>query len=128
MILAIDYGEKRIGLAIADEENKIPLPFKILENKSEEFVLSELKKIILEKKIGQFVVGLPFSLSGKEGRKAGEVREFIKKLQTLGIPIKIIDERFSSRLADALGGEDSKNRDIGAAMVILEDYLSRQSL
>lgn len=128
MILAIDYGEKRIGLAIADEENKIPLPFKILENKNQEFVLSELKKIILEKEIRQFVVGLPLSLSGKEGCKAEEVKEFIKKLQNLRIPIKTIDERFSSRLADVLGGEKSKNRDIGAAMVILEDYLSCQSL
>lgn len=124
MILGIDYGSKRIGIAAADENSKVALPYKVLENKNAEFVLSELKKIIIAENISKIVVGLPLSLSGKESKKTKETREFSVFLaKNVSVPIEEIDERLSSRLADTLARGTKGSRDIGAAMVILEDYL-----
>lgn len=125
MILGLDYGTKNIGLAIADETDKVALPFAVIENKNRNFVLAELKKIIQEEKVAKLVVGLPVSLSGQEGPQARETRKFIDFLaKNLDVPIVALDERMSSRLADTLSGGTKGSRDIGSAMVILEDYLS----
>ena len=59
MLLGLDYGEKNIGLAVADENSKMALPYKVLINNGEDFILKELKKIIIEEKISKIIVGLP---------------------------------------------------------------------
>lgn len=124
MLLGLDYGEKNIGLAVADENSKMALPYKVLVNKGEDFVLSELSKIIAEEKISKIIIGLPLSLSGKESKKTKETREFSAFLaKNLDVAIEMRDERLSSRLADTLAQGAKNSRDIGAAMVILEDYL-----
>lgn len=124
MILGLDYGSKRIGIAVADENSKVALPYKVLENKGADFVLSELKKIIVVEKISKIIVGLPLSLSGKESKKTKETHEFSAFLaKNFDIPVEMKDERLSSRLADTLAQGAKNSRDIGAAMVILEDYL-----
>ncbi len=124
MLLGLDYGEKNIGLAVADENSKMALPYKVLENKGEDFVLRELKKIIIEEKIIKIIIGLPLALSGKESKKTIEARGFSAFLaKNLNIPVEMKDERLSSRLADTLAQGTKGSRDIGAAMVILEDYL-----
>ncbi len=127
MILGIDYGSKRIGLALADENNQIALPYRILENKSDDVIFEEFKKIVKEKDITKIVVGLPLTMKGEFGLKAREIQKFINKMRNIiFIPIVEMDERLSSKLADTLGGEKGKNRDIGAAMIILDGYLSQQ--
>ncbi|HBV57871.1 MAG TPA: Holliday junction resolvase RuvX [Candidatus Magasanikbacteria bacterium] len=124
MLLGLDYGEKNIGLAVADENSKMALPYKVLINNGEDFILKELKKIIIEEKISKIIVGLPLSLSGEESKKTLEIREFSAFLaKNLDIPVEMKDERLSSRLADTLSQDAKNNRDIGAAMVILESYL-----
>ena len=124
MLLGLDYGEKNIGLAVADENSKMSLPYKVLINKGEDFVLQELKKIIIEEKISKIIIGLPLSLSGKDNKKTAETREFSVFLaKNLDVPVEMRDERLSSRLADTLAQGAKGSRDIGAAMVILEDYL-----
>lgn len=129
MILAIDYGAKRIGLALAEAGGKLVLPAGVIQNVSREAVLEELNKIILGKQIEKIVIGWPINLSGEAGFKTKEVEEFIVFLQNnLDVPVEKIDERVSSRLADALAQGTPGSRDVGAAMVLLEDYLARQSL
>lgn len=113
-------------MALADEETDIALPFKVLENKSQDFVLVELKKIIQKEKISKIIIGLPLALSGRESKKTKEVQEFISFLtQNLEIPIVSFDERLSSCLSDKLSGGTKGSRDIGAAMIILDGFLSR---
>lgn len=125
MILGLDYGTKRIGLAIAEEKSPVVLPFGVIENKARDFVLSELKKIIKEEKVKKIVVGLPISLSGKKSLKTKETKEFIDFLtENLSVAIVAMDERLSSRLAQTLSAGVKNSPDMGAAMVILEDYLS----
>lgn len=127
-IIGIDYGSKRIGVAFVEEGSRVVLPLKEIENKNKDFVLAEIKKIIAEKEIKAVVVGLPLSLSGERGPKAQETQKFIDFLAAnISIPIKTVDERMTSRAADALGAGTKGSRDIGAAMVILEDYIARNN-
>lgn len=124
MILGLDYGTKRIGLAIAEEGSKLVLPFGVIENKGRDFVLSELQKIIKDEKVKKIVVGLPISLSGRKSLKTKETQEFIDFLaKNLSLAIATMDERLSSRLAKTLSQGTKGSRDIGAAMVILDSYL-----
>lgn len=125
MILGLDYGAKRIGLAIAEERSGVVLPFGVIENNGRDFVLSELKKIIKEEKVKKIVVGLPISLSGKKSLKTKETQEFIDFLaKNLSMAIAAMDERLTTRLAKTLSAGVKNSPDAGAAMVILEDYLS----
>ncbi|MEK7508553.1 MAG: Holliday junction resolvase RuvX [Patescibacteria group bacterium] len=126
MLLGIDYGSKRIGVAFVEEGSRVVLPLKEIENKNKDFVLSEIKKIIVEKDVKTIVVGLPLSLTGERGPKAQETQKFIDFLAaSVSVPVKIVDERMTSRAADVLGAGTKGSRDIGAAMVILENYIER---
>jgi putative Holliday junction resolvase len=126
MILGIDYGTKHIGLAVAEEGSKLVLPAGVIENTGQEKVLIELEKIIQEKDIKIIVVGLPLSLSGEQGPKAQATEEFAQLLrQNFKQKIETVDERMTSRAADALSAGTKGSRDIGSAMVILEGYIAR---
>lgn len=128
IIIGIDYGSKRIGVAFAEEGSRVVLPLKEIENKNKDFVLAEIKKIIAEKEVKIIVVGLPLSLTGERGPKAQETQKFIDFLAAnVAVPIKTVDERMTSRAADALGAGTKGSRDIGAAMVILENFISRNT-
>lgn len=129
-IIGIDYGSKRIGVAFVEEGSRVVLPLKEIENKNKDFVLAEIKKIIkdLGGEVKTIVVGLPLSLSGERGPKAQETQKFIGFLAAnISVPVKTVDERMTSRAADALGAGTKGSRDIGAAMVILEGYVSRNT-
>lgn len=117
--LGIDWGTKRIGLALADEETSLALPYKTVATLAE--VLEEIKS----EKIDVIVVGSPKKMSGAEANNKDWVK-FIEQLkERSGIEIKLLDERLSSLAADALSGEykDKAGRDEIAATIILQDYL-----
>jgi len=129
MILAIDYGSKRIGLALADEASAIPLPFKELQNKGINSVLQDLEEIVKEERINIIVIGLPISSGGKISQKTQETQKFIDLLtRKMAIPVIPVDERFTSRLSDTMALGTKGSRDIGAAMILLEDFLQRRKL
>lgn len=123
MVLAIDYGKKRIGLAIGDPKMRLAWPFNVIENNQELF--EKLEKIITEKDIQEIIIGWPVSLQGKKTEQTKETEKFIKTLrQKISLPIKIVDERLSSQLAQKLSGK-SKDDSLEAA-VILESYLENK--
>ena len=137
-IVAIDYGQKRIGLAYADESLQVALPFTTVEAvkdmpKTVELVLQALNPI--SKEIALFVVGLPLLMSGKEGPMAEEVRVFAELLQEKsGISIHYFDERLTSagiekelKYAKVSRKKRAKKMDPLAAMRILQGYLSSMS-
>jgi putative Holliday junction resolvase len=122
--LGIDWGEKRIGLAVANNENNIATPFKTIEN------ISELLKIIKEEEINELVIGLPKKMSGAEADNIKFVKfvEILKeKLLEQKIKINFIDERLSSVQADTLTVKSIKQqgRDSLSAMIILQAYLDK---
>ncbi|MEA2064713.1 MAG: Holliday junction resolvase RuvX [Patescibacteria group bacterium] len=127
--LAIDYGLKRIGVAIGDSESKLALPYKIIENKNKNFVLRELKDIIVDNQTDKIIIGMPYGLAGKKGdnpmmKKVKLFSNFLKDNLDIGIILE--DERYTSRLADNLlkGGKNKKRDDV-AASLILQSYLDK---
>lgn len=123
--LGIDYGDAKIGLAIADSETGLALPYKIISNKKGNFLLKELQDIIKSEKIEIIIVGVPFNLSSKTSSQENKARQFIDFLREQLLDVEIIpyDERFSTQAAHKLQ-TGNKDDDI-AAMLILQGYLDR---
>lgn len=117
--LGVDWGEKRIGLALAEDEIKMALPLGTVSN------LKELLKVIEEENITLIIIGSPQKMSGEKANN----QNFLHFLQDLKEQSKIeviaVDERLSSKAADALfgGKKDKAERDEIAATLILQTYL-----
>ena len=129
-ILSIDYGEKRIGLAVCDKKEVLASRFLTLENKSLEKSIEEIKKIILEENIKKIVVGIPIGFKNKS-EQTKIIEKFIGKLEkNISIPIIKINEIFTSKMAKKnlreAGVKDVKKViDQEAARIILESYLEK---
>lgn len=119
--LGIDWGEVRIGLALADSETKIATPFKVAGN------LVEVLKVISEEGIDVVVVGEPVGIRNQElGIRNEKYNNFLNELKSkIKIPVELVDERLSSKAADALPGDrkTKSSRDEIAAMIILQSWL-----
>ncbi|MBI4049710.1 MAG: Holliday junction resolvase RuvX [Candidatus Doudnabacteria bacterium] len=132
-ILALDWGSKRVGAAISDEEGKIAFPMEhAIETKN---ATEEIKKIIIEHNVGRVLVGLPRSTEGSEGHSAGLLRKFASSLaQQTGIEITFLDERFTTveatKLLRTQGLSEKKQRPIKdnlAAQIMLQRFLDTNS-
>lgn len=132
--LGIDYGEKRVGLAISDPTLTIAQPLQTLQYASVKKLILNILNVVKEKEIEKIVLGLPLNLKGKDSSKTKEVRQFAEDLKNqLKIPIELMDERFTTmeaqRILRQLGKRGSKSRDIidqVAAQNILQTYLDRE--
>lgn len=121
-ILGIDYGEKRIGLAISDETKSFARELTILSPKD---FFRQINDLINQHQIGKIVLGWPLNMNGKETKKTEEVKEFKKKLgKIIKIQIETIDERLSSAMTKNLPG-GKENKDSLAAKIILQNYLDK---
>ena len=132
--LGIDFGDKRVGLALSDKSNLIASPYKTLQYFSQNDLISEIKKIVLDKKIEIFVIGLPLNMRGEDSFQTKKVRIFKKLLSRLKLPIVYEDERFSSILAknalvlqNVKTGHNKSEIDRTAAAIILQQYLDKNS-
>jgi len=123
-ILALDYGVRRIGLAIGDDTLRFPLPFGVIQVVSMDAAITQIAHIVTVEKISKIIIGLPLGLDGREGDNAIRVRSFGDQLSVIGCEIEYIDERFTSREADRMGG--SATRDEKAAMLILESFFNKK--
>ncbi len=138
-ILSIDYGLKRIGLAISDKSRSFAFPCGVIENKNFKFVLSQIKNIIQAKEIDLIIIGMPYNQrAGIREQKLERqpsmekiVSGFVRKLKkNLNISFELVDERFSSFAAgenlkeSGISAKKSKKFiDAEAARLILQDYL-----
>jgi putative Holliday junction resolvase len=130
-ILSLDVGEKRIGMALSDALGLIAQQLDTLVRKNEEEDFRRIKDIINEKEVTQIVVGLPLNMDGSAGPKAEEINRFIDELkEACDIPVKIWDERLTTRQADRILREADVSRkkrkrldDKLAAQLILQSYL-----
>ena len=132
--LGIDFGEKRVGLALSDRSNLIASPYKTLQYISENDLISEIKKIVIDKEIGVFVIGLPLNMKGEDSDQTKKVRRFKNVLSILELPIVYEDERFSSIIAknslvlqNVKTGHNKSEIDRTAAAIILQQYLDKNS-
>ena len=124
--LGIDYGTKRIGLALGDNAEKVARAFKIIHQ------LKELDDIVPAKNVGAFVVGWPLQPDGTEGETCQQVKLFCNRLtEKFGLPVYLVDERLSSKkseeyLRDTLFMRPDKRKgilDAESARVILQAFL-----
>ena len=127
-ILAIDYGEKNLGIALTDDLGIIAIPFSVEKNNENFHTI--LLKIIKEKKVLKIIGGLPLNLKGQEGSQAVKAKEFFEKLSNeIKMEIELVDERFSTSISENKLKELKKNtgKDIDkfAAVIILENYLKK---
>ena len=132
--LGIDFGEKRVGLALSDKLKLIASPYKTIYYVSENDLISKLKKIVFEKEIKIFVIGLPLNMKGEDSAQTKKVRKFKKLLSILSLPIVYEDERFSSIIAknslvlqNVKTGHNKSEIDKTAAAIILQQYLDKNS-
>ena len=124
--LALDVGEKRIGLAMADSQVRIAVPFDWVAN--DERVMEELAEIMLRHDISLVVVGYPRNQSGEPTQQTEFVVDFVRRLGQLDIDAEIAyqDESLTSVQAEQrLAGKikDKGDIDAEAASIILQDYL-----
>lgn len=119
--LGLDYGEKRIGLAVADEENKIAFPREVIVLPR---ALYEIKEIVRQEKISKIIIGLPLSFSGTENEQVKKVRAFAEELErTVRVPVEFVNEVLTSKIAAAKSSKDTI--DSSAAALILQSYLDK---
>jgi putative Holliday junction resolvase len=131
--LAIDYGEKRVGLALCDPSETIvsPLCQVTMPAAGWQRLAQEIGRHAKEHEVEALVVGLPINMDGSEGEQALRVRRFAAVLQKLlDLPIHLHDERLSSQAADELIAEVAmtsrqrkQRRDMLAAYQVLKSFL-----
>ncbi len=130
-ILSLDYGDRYIGLAITDSEEKIPLRHSVIDQKKVK-ALVKIPAIIQQEKINKILVGVPISLSGNETAQTRKSRKFINRLRkniNATIQIEEVDETLTSVEAAQnlrLEGSHQDEEHMEAARLILEAYLKKQ--
>ena len=141
-ILAIDYGQRRIGLALSDALGLTSRPLATLERTNRRNDLRRLGEIVRQHQVRRIVVGHPLHLDGSASEMAAEAARFAARIgKQLRLPVELVDERLSSWEAEQIlatpRGASGKGRDTArrrgggavdrvAAAVILRDYLERE--
>lgn len=124
-IIALDVGERRIGVAMADTGVRIAVPFGWVDNT--ETVFTELTEMMLRHDISIVVVGYPRNQSGEATKQTEYVEQFVKQLTDIDLDAEVVyqDESLSSVEAEKrLGRVKNKGEiDAEAASIILQDYL-----
>jgi len=130
-IIALDYGTKRIGVAVTDPSKIIASPLDTIDTKK---IIEFLTQYFCKEKVEIIVIGIPKNLDGSVSETEQKVEGFIQTLnQKFNIPIKRMDERFTSKMAShsiSLSGiSKKKKREKGlidklSACIILQDYMS----
>ncbi|HTZ99867.1 MAG TPA: Holliday junction resolvase RuvX [Candidatus Aquilonibacter sp.] len=130
-ILALDYGRKRIGLAVSDELQLTAQPLKTLMRKNRADDIRRLREISREQSASRIVVGYPVHVTGEAGTMAEEAARFAARLRKeLGIEVELLDERLTSweagqTLAATGRGRERAPIDDVAAAILLREYLER---
>lgn len=132
--LGIDFGERRVGVAISDSEGAVSTPLLTLDRTSDRQVIERIRGIVEDEEIGALVVGEPRLLDGSLGEAAQRVQGFARKLESAtGLAVHLIDEALSSHEADerlrAAGVPPRRRRakiDEVAAQILLQEWLDRE--
>src|ERR1700676_3277442 len=140
VILAIDYGQKRLGLALSDECCVTSRPFAIWTRINRRRDLARLRELVRQHAVRRIVVGLPLHLDGTQSEMSAETKAFAGRVEkALGIPVEMVDERLSSweakQTVQANNPSAAPRRGAGrkrhttlddvAAAVILRDFLAQ---
>ena len=130
-LLGLDWGSKRIGIAISTNSTGIALPLRTLSRTSFTNDVSTIKNIIETHNVSMIIIGLPLLLSGKLGQQALDIKNAVTNLQTeIEIPINLFDERLTTQQSYKILKEtQTKNSKIDekidevSACLILQSYI-----
>lgn len=133
VLLGLDIGDIRIGVALSDELGVAAHPLCTLTRKNRKVDLIAISDLVSIHKVERVVIGLPISLDGSIGPQAEKIQRFAKRLaQVIDIPIEFQDERFTTAEAEEVLRALNKDReeqkeliDEVAAVIILTDYLNQ---
>ncbi len=131
--LALDFGTRRIGVAITDLTGTLAQPLETIEAPDDEAVLKRIAELVEEYTVSHIVVGLPLHMNGSQGPEAAMARAFGQRVtERTGVPVDYLDERWTSREAEAVVQQTGKRRakraggvDRVAAAILLRTYLER---
>ncbi len=132
--MGVDYGDKRIGIALTDALCIISSPFEVYQNVGEEDALNHLNDIIKKYDVDSVAMGLPLNMDGTEGERALIHRDFGEKLEKLsGVKVNYVDERLTSAEAEdiliASGVRREKRKELIdkiSAQIILQTYINQK--
>ncbi len=130
-VLGVDYGTKRVGLALSDSLGITAQPLDVV---ARELVVEYIQKLVQSSDVGKIIIGLPTGLGGGESDSAIGARSLADEIsEATSVPLEFIDERFTSRMAESALLESGMKRrerrstlDKVAAAIFLQDYLDRQ--
>ncbi len=134
-VLGLDVGERRIGVAVSDENLMLARPLLVIQRRSRQDDFARLAAIIGEWQVERVVVGLPLTIEGEIGPQARRVKRYARELgRALNVPVELVDESYSTvdaaNIMRTIGHSRQKRRDTVdavAAAVILQSYLDRGS-
>lgn len=130
--LGIDFGEKRIGLAVSDAEGRWAMPLSTIERSTDRRAIHQIADLARREGIALLVLGEPLGLDGRAGEAAARVRRFGERLARVsGLPIRWVDEALTTvaaaeRLRDA-GLDRRDRRDAVAAQILLQEALDQEA-
>lgn len=135
-ILAIDHGSKKIGLAISDDLRSLSVPLVNIKEENVAKQIELIKKSTMDYSFVAVILGLPMNIFGQDTSQSLIIRKFAKKLSTsLGLPILLYDERFTSKIANNIlkiqglnRKQRNENDDKIAASLLLESFLTKIKL
>ena len=131
VILSVDYGDARTGIAVCDKFEMLASPVTVIKQRNAEKLADEIASIAKEKGAREIILGLPVNMDGSEGFRAVECREFGERLcEVCGLPVTMRDERLTTVSAHGylsqnnVRGQKRKDTvDAVSAVILLEDYL-----
>lgn len=119
--LGIDFGSKRVGVAISDETNSFAFPLKVLENSTD--IVEDIVVLCKENNVSEVVVGESRDFSQKNNKIMEEIIPFVEKLkEKIGLPVQMHPEFLTSQEAERLQGKNEMH-DASAAALILKSFL-----
>jgi putative Holliday junction resolvase len=136
--VAVDSGDRRVGVAMSDELRMLASPVMVLDRRHGLApVLDALAELVRRESATHLLVGLPLNADGSEGPQARRARDFARVAsRVVGLPVEMWDERLSTREAEAIARAQGRNLrrlrqqgqlDAIAAAAILQDYLDAQA-
>ncbi len=133
-VLALDVGEKRIGVAVSDAGGTLALTVGVIPRRGRRQAFADIQALVAAHQAERIVVGLPLRMDGTEGEAAADARRFAERLrEVVVVPIDLQDERLSTAeaervmiAADASRSRRRAARDAVAAAIFLQTYLDRQ--
>lgn len=131
IILSVDYGDARTGIAVCDRSQILASPVKVISEKDRERLADEICSVAAERRAEKIVVGLPKNMDGSEGFRCEACREFGQLLsEKSGLPVDYQDERLTTvsahNILNASNTRGAKRKavvDAVSAVLILEDYM-----